>query len=435
MKNSIFKIFMCFGVIALMVFGCKKDPNTYMLTVNIAPADGGVVEVNPDLSVYEEGNTVTLTATASEGYSFGSWSGDYTGNNESVEVVMTANKTIEARFSRMTYRLDLTVNPADGGEIEVNPTSDGTYEHGTLVTITAIPSEGYIFTGWTGDHTGSAGIIEVEMSANKSIEAVFTKKSYRLELTVSPSEGGEIEVSPTPNGTYEHGTVVTLTAKPAVGYFFSQWQGDATGDAETIEIIMNQNKTIEGFFSMGLKQDFDDDEANNFTDDGSGRWSVNNKTYQMTGKGLNDYGYSWYNDNSFSNFEYSVDVAASYTYAAETGGGIYFRSANGNFRQNSYFFSFVFTGKWALIKFVNGEPIWLIDDWTSSDAINTSLNQTNTLKVSCSGSTIEVFINGISHGVFTDTEYSAGYNGLCGFDYQESTNTYVFDNFLIKVAE
>lgn len=437
MKHSIFKIFLCFGVISLLATGCKKDPNTYILTVNIAPADGGVVEVSPDLSVYEEGTKVTLTATTSDGYSFGGWTGDHTGSAETIEVVMTANKTIEARFSRMAYSLDLTVNPAEGGEIEVSPTSDGAYEHGTVVTITAMPSEGYIFTGWTGDYTGNAEIIEVVMSANKSIEAVFTKKSYRLDMTVNPAEGGEIEVSPASDGTYEHGTVVTITAKPAVGYFFSRWQGDATGVAETIEIVMNQNKTIEGSFSVGIKEDFEDDEANNFLNDESGRWSVNNKAYQMTGKGLgSSWAYSWYKDNGFNNFEYSVDITAlDNTHPTEVGAGIYFRSANGNFRQNSYWLGFMcLTGKWGLIKFINGETIWL-KEWISSDAINTGHNQTNTLKVSCSGSTIEVFINGINLGAFTDTEHTAGYVGVSGFDFRESTNTYAFDNFMIKVAE
>ncbi len=359
MKHSIFKIFMCFGVIALVVSGCKKDPNTYMLTVNIAPADGGVVEVNPDLSVYEEGTKVILTATASEGY----------------------------RFSN-----------------------------------------------WLGDNTGTSQTIEVVMSKNISVEAVFSKLSYTLNLTVSPSEGGEIEVSPTPDGTYEQGTVVTLTAKPAVGYFFSQWEGDATGDAETIEIIMNQNKTIEGFFSMGVKEDFDDDEANNFNDDGSGRWSVNDKAYYLIGSGSSTWGYSWYNLTDFDNFEYSVDIKATGNTSLQNAVGIYFRSASGDFMQNSYWFSITFDGKWNFIKFINNEPIWL-KLWTLSDMINTGLNQTNKLTIRCVGSTIELFVNEISYAVFTDADFSAGYIGVAGYDAVGYNNTYVFDNILLKAVE
>lgn len=187
---------------------------------------------------------------------------------------------------------------------------------------------------------------------------------------------------------------------------------------------------------MGVKQDFDDDEANNFINDGSGRWSVNNKAYQMTGKGLGiNWAYSWYNDNSFGNFEYSVDITTlDNAHPTEVGAGIYFRSANGNYRQNSYFFYITLTGNWAFFKFFNGELVWLTD-LTPSDMMNTGLNQTNTLMVRCVGSTIEVFVNGISYGVFTDAEHTAGYVGVCGFDYSEGTNTYAFDNFLIKEVE
>lgn len=350
---------MCFGVIALVVSGCKKDPNTYMLTVNVSPAEAGVVVISPELSVYEEGTKVTLTAASSEGYSF---------------------------------------------------------------------------TNWLGDYTGASQTIEVVMSKNISIEAIFSKLSYTLNLAINPSEGGVIEVSPASDGTYEHGTVVTLSAKPAVGYFFSQWQGDATGDAETIEIVMNQDKTIEGSFSVGLKEDFEDNEVNNFLNDESGRWSVNDKAYYLNGTGSNTWGYSWYNFTDFDNFEYSVDIKATGNTYLPNAVGIYFRSASGDFFQNSYWFSITFDGRWNFIKIINNETIWL-KEWTLSDMINTGLDQTNTLKVRCVGSTIELFVNDISYGVFTDADFSAGYIGVGGYDVAGYNNTYVFDNISLKAVE
>lgn len=284
MKNSIFRMFIYFGVIALVFSGCKKDPNTYMLTVNIAPADGGVVEVNPDLSVYEEGTTVTLRVTASEGYSFGSWAGDYTGNAQSVEITMDGDKAIDAMFS------------------------------------------------------------------------------------------------------------------------------------------------------MGFNEDFEDDEANNFIDDESGRWSVNDKAYYLTGTGSDTWGYSWYNFTDFDNFEYSVDIKATGNTSLQNAVGIYFRSASGDFLQNSYWFSITFDRNWNFIKFINNETIWL-KEWTLSDMINIGLDQTNTLKVRCVGSTIELFVNDISYGVFTDADFSAGYIGVGGYDVAGFNNTYVYDNISLKAIE
>ena len=71
---------------------------------------------------------------------------------------------------------------------------------------------------------------------------------HTLSVQASPSNGGSVAKSPDQT-QYAAGTVVTLTATPAAGYTFSQWQGDATGSTNPTTITMNANKTVTAVFA------------------------------------------------------------------------------------------------------------------------------------------------------------------------------------------
>lgn len=79
-----------------------ESPYTLVIT-----AANGSVAASPDDPSYSEGQTVTLTATASPGYAFRSWSGGITGTDNPTTIVMEGDKSITAIFaenSRSTQR-------------------------------------------------------------------------------------------------------------------------------------------------------------------------------------------------------------------------------------------------------------------------------------------------------------------------------------------
>ena len=86
----------------------------------------------------------------------------------------------------------LTVTAGDGGTVSQ---TGGSYDEGTSVSITATPSTGYDFSGWTGSETSSSPIISVVMNSNKNITANFSKKQYAINITGSVTKGSYVSGS------------------------------------------------------------------------------------------------------------------------------------------------------------------------------------------------------------------------------------------------
>jgi uncharacterized repeat protein (TIGR02543 family) len=202
-----------------------------------------VVSKNPDKTNYQSGEVVQLTATPGTGYDFTGWSGDLTGTANTTTVNMTSNKTITATFTKKPIVLGqytLTVSITGSGVVSRSPDKQN-YQSGEVVQLTATPSIGYNFTGWSGDHTGTANTTTVTLNANKTITATFTQVEYSLNITVV----GNGVVGKNPNKpTYHYGDVITLTATPKAGWAFSAWSGNLVSPTNPDHITVNGNEAI-----------------------------------------------------------------------------------------------------------------------------------------------------------------------------------------------
>src|SRR6266404_3574127 len=66
----------------------------------------------------------------------------------------------------------LTIQTNGSGAVSRNPTNSA-YPAGAVVTVTALPDNGWDFSGWTGDESGNANPLNVTMTTNKFITATF----------------------------------------------------------------------------------------------------------------------------------------------------------------------------------------------------------------------------------------------------------------------
>ena len=213
------------------------------LTVSADPADGGIV-LPRDVTSYVHGTNVTVLAYPAAGYRFSEWSGDCSGNG-ACAVTIDGDTTVTAQFIR---GVDLTVgaNPTDGGTIL--PSGETSHNPDAAVTIVATPADGYQFSEWTGDCSGSGSCV-VTMDAAKSVTANFVGV-FDLTVTAVPTSGGT--VFPGSTTSYAAGDEVAILARSAVGYQFSEWSGDCSGDSACV-VTMDSDKSV----TANFKQVFD----------------------------------------------------------------------------------------------------------------------------------------------------------------------------------
>jgi uncharacterized repeat protein (TIGR02543 family) len=157
----------------------QKSRVNYTITATVNPPNGGSVTRNPDRTYYTVGTNVNLMAAPANGYEFTRWTGDTTGTENLLTLKMDGNKILTANFqyTQRTYTLTTNVYPSGGGQITNDPYKE-TYTAGEEVSITATPSEGYAFTGWTGIATaGRTNRVTAMMYRDMTLTANFYKQS------------------------------------------------------------------------------------------------------------------------------------------------------------------------------------------------------------------------------------------------------------------
>ena len=76
-------------------------------------------------------------------------------------------------FTIPTYTLTITITGS--GTVAKSP-NQSSYPGGSSVTLTASPSKGWSFVGWSGDYSGATSPVTIVMNANKTINARFTNQ-------------------------------------------------------------------------------------------------------------------------------------------------------------------------------------------------------------------------------------------------------------------
>ena len=169
---------------------------------------------------------------------------------------MDTTRDVTATFTQQ-FRLDLSQTGL--GTVALNPlpvvadSAGGLYDIGTVVTVTATPDSGSVFTSYSGDLTGGTAVQQLKMDADKSVDALFTRR-YLLSLTQLGS--GTVTLSPPPvAGTvnaafYDAGTVVTVTSTPDSGSIFFGYNGDLTGTDSLQTLTMDTDKNVTSNFNQ-----------------------------------------------------------------------------------------------------------------------------------------------------------------------------------------
>ena len=209
---------------------------------------------------------VTLTAAPAVGSTFAGWSGSGCSGTGTCTVVMTAATSVTATFTLNSYPLSVTRGGTGTGTVTSAPagincgaTCSATYNHGTAITLTAAAAVGSTFAGWSGGGCSGTGTCVVTLTAATTVTATFTLNSYTLSVTRAGTGTGTVTSSPagincgaTCSATYNHGTVITLTATPVAGSTFAGWSGGGCSGTGTCTITLTAAASVTATFNGAL---------------------------------------------------------------------------------------------------------------------------------------------------------------------------------------
>ena len=136
------------SVACLMIFGCiflLAACGTTQYRLDLVASTGGTVT---GAGEYEEGTSVTITATPNEHYTFVGWYLDAEYQNRlssspSYQATVDADKIYYALFSENEKSV-ITIHSIGNG----TTIGTGSYYVGEEITLTATPAQGYGFIGW-----------------------------------------------------------------------------------------------------------------------------------------------------------------------------------------------------------------------------------------------------------------------------------------------
>ena len=158
------------SVVALFV---KKQ---YSLMVSIE-GEGQVTEkiIKAGISTdYNSGTIVELSANPTSEWVFIEWKGDLSGTKNPAQITINEPKNITAVFEKKQYPLNIEIEGE--GSVEETIIKAGTpnsYNSGTVVSLKAVPENGWSFLKWSGDVLSFENPIEITVDTSKNIKAEF----------------------------------------------------------------------------------------------------------------------------------------------------------------------------------------------------------------------------------------------------------------------
>lgn len=145
------------------------------------------------------------------------------------------------------YEINISITPENSGFI--SPTSDTLLEEGKTIELTPISSEGYAFSGWTGDIESIENPLRITAKEDLSLIANFALRSFNLNVE-KIGNGIVTETIIKAKTDYEYGTLVRLEAIADTMWEFVRWEGDIESEEEILEVLVTESKSLRAVFEQ-----------------------------------------------------------------------------------------------------------------------------------------------------------------------------------------
>lgn len=195
--------------------------------IKASPDNAGTVTESRSV---DYGGSITLEASAKDGYRFDSWMENNTILSTDSKLTLnniTSAREITAMFSQTRFHLNLSSSPAYSGTVS----GQGVYDRGGSATITAVPIQGYRFVGWS--ENGNIVYVNPDYTINNisrdmNLAAVFEMEgavTYTITASASSDNG---TITPEGRTTVTQGSGIQYKITPKSGYTISAVYVDGT---------------------------------------------------------------------------------------------------------------------------------------------------------------------------------------------------------------
>jgi len=158
------------------------------------------------------------------------------------------HEVINGTFNNGPAQYQLIIDTVGSGTTNPTPGSY-MYDQGTVVSVDAIPSQGWILDHWLldGSDVGSVDPYSVTMNSDHNLTAVFIEVYYQLVISTI----GSGTTDPAPESyLYLMDTVVLVDAIPDPGWMLDYWllDGSDMGSTDPYSVTMDGNHTLIAVF-------------------------------------------------------------------------------------------------------------------------------------------------------------------------------------------
>jgi hypothetical protein len=201
----------------------------WSVTVASNPVAGGTATLAGGKTNYQANEVATLSAVTNTGYDFVAWKNNTSGSIYSYHsdtiLTVTHDSSLVAVFALKTYSVAAVAAPLAGGTITGIPSAK--VDHGTSVTLTAVPATGYSFVNWTKGTTVLGTNTDFIFTATKDT-SVTANFSTIAVTSVTVTAAGNATTITSKGGTLQ------MTASMAPANAFNQnvtWSVDDNSKA------------------------------------------------------------------------------------------------------------------------------------------------------------------------------------------------------------
>lgn len=280
----------------------KVGHTYYTVSTNVSPAEAGMVT---GAGPYEAGSIATLTAEASEGYTFLKWNDGSAENPRTVTV--NNNMSFTAFFVPKQYTITVRANPLEGGRVS----GDGTFNYGAITTLLAKPNQNYTFVQWRDGSLDNPRTVTVTEDA--TYVAMFKKQGtqeYTLTVVSEDSSLGSVMGG----GTYPAGAEVQISAYPAANAYFVKWDDNNTENPRTV--VVNSDMKFVASFAKAKTYDIVVESADPSmgTTTGTGTYNMGAQV-EIVASAYDGYRFKQWNDGNTQSIR-TITVTGDATYKA-----------------------------------------------------------------------------------------------------------------------